>query len=612
MTDLTAADVERARLLLLETLEGYGYDQLVFGGEPYRLPGAIADLDRALALVLAADRKAHAVDVGEPGQDDVEAVDRAITGANGDLPSGWSAHEGEARAALAVMRERYAARLMSHRAIDILAEHWGGRGDAMAALAAYVIGPQTPEADGAKPGAFGIPGYHPHSSIFGGLSNETAHENLAGTLAVAKDAPTWSGAFMISDVAILAAVKEHRAMAARAEKAEAVIMSHVEAAESAIRCRDEAEAERGALALERGKLLIQLEAAQEHAQKAEAKVERLTKERDEAVCKMQAADAQIVVMLAAHESQKALLAAEQRLRRGFETELSEEQRKREAAEALLTAEQELRRAFAAAVESVLKKERDRDCDLANLYTAIRDLRTKPVVPDAVRELVEAVRVFKDTEEPIATGAAYDRMMEEALPMAEAALADAERAGAQNDGLRPEVRVFARAMEARLRANDHKPGWRDEDPDALLDRLRDETEELDASVNMGIPSKSAILAEAADVANFALMVADVCGALAADAERAEPFKRQCAAGHVIASASPSCYHPDCHTNATVTERAEPMVEAHPWPEPMPPHPPTDSLQEVARAQDEYVRSVCEVAKRRIETLEARGAAKGGES
>lgn len=86
-------------------------------------------------------------------------------------------------------------------------------------------------------------------------------------------------------------------------------------------------------------------------------------------------------------------------------------------------------------------------------------------------------------------------------------------------LRPEVRTFANLMEAQVRENDHKRGWKNDTPKALWDRLREEaTELLDAlsfrdqlhpyafSQNIG--------AEAADVANFAMMIADVCGALSA--------------------------------------------------------------------------------------------------
>lgn len=86
-----------------------------------------------------------------------------------------------------------------------------------------------------------------------------------------------------------------------------------------------------------------------------------------------------------------------------------------------------------------------------------------------------------------------------------------------DGWRPEVRAFADLMEAQLRKNDHKGGWKNDRPHALLKRLYDEAAELGHAMpydddfdpeNVGW--------EAADVANFAMMIADVCGALPAPA------------------------------------------------------------------------------------------------
>ncbi len=82
-------------------------------------------------------------------------------------------------------------------------------------------------------------------------------------------------------------------------------------------------------------------------------------------------------------------------------------------------------------------------------------------------------------------------------------------------VRPVVGTFADAMEARLAANDHKGGWGDCDVLWLLGRIREERIELCDAVNMlmsGLATPEAVLREAADVANFAMMVADVCGGL----------------------------------------------------------------------------------------------------
>jgi len=81
----------------------------------------------------------------------------------------------------------------------------------------------------------------------------------------------------------------------------------------------------------------------------------------------------------------------------------------------------------------------------------------------------------------------------------------------SSGCRPEVILFARAMERELRANDHKSGWKDEDVVHLLSRISDETRELKRVIGEG-RSLNTILSEAADVANFCMMVTDVVGAL----------------------------------------------------------------------------------------------------
>lgn len=83
------------------------------------------------------------------------------------------------------------------------------------------------------------------------------------------------------------------------------------------------------------------------------------------------------------------------------------------------------------------------------------------------------------------------------------------------GLRPEVATFARAMERQLRANDHKPGWKADDSFSLYERMVQESRELllalAAHKNRG-GMEGEIMSEAADIGNFAMMVADVTGAL----------------------------------------------------------------------------------------------------
>ena len=72
-------------------------------------------------------------------------------------------------------------------------------------------------------------------------------------------------------------------------------------------------------------------------------------------------------------------------------------------------------------------------------------------------------------------------------------------------LRPEVAAFAQEMERKLRANDHKEHWSALSRQRLFMRLTQERTELRRACERGDPVE--ILAEAADVANFAMMIAD---------------------------------------------------------------------------------------------------------
>jgi hypothetical protein len=85
-------------------------------------------------------------------------------------------------------------------------------------------------------------------------------------------------------------------------------------------------------------------------------------------------------------------------------------------------------------------------------------------------------------------------------------------------MRWQVQAFAEAMEARLVANDHKGGWEDCSIDYLIKRLRQETSELlkvagDREARcLTVEEAERVRDEAADVANFAMMIADVCDGL----------------------------------------------------------------------------------------------------
>ena len=76
-------------------------------------------------------------------------------------------------------------------------------------------------------------------------------------------------------------------------------------------------------------------------------------------------------------------------------------------------------------------------------------------------------------------------------------------------LRAEVQWFAEQMEVQLRTNDWKGGWQDDEQCDLLHRIRQETAELQQVLSPEIfgESDKDIIAEAVDVANFAMMIAD---------------------------------------------------------------------------------------------------------
>ena len=77
-------------------------------------------------------------------------------------------------------------------------------------------------------------------------------------------------------------------------------------------------------------------------------------------------------------------------------------------------------------------------------------------------------------------------------------------------MRTEVKRFAALMEGQLKANDYKGHWIDEDDEYLLQRLLEEVGELIVAImqakELGMRA-SMIHKEAADVANFAMMISD---------------------------------------------------------------------------------------------------------
>lgn len=72
-------------------------------------------------------------------------------------------------------------------------------------------------------------------------------------------------------------------------------------------------------------------------------------------------------------------------------------------------------------------------------------------------------------------------------------------------IREAVKKFTVHMENKLRKNDHKGGWNEWNSDDLFDLLLEEKNELEEALDIGDPYD--IIDECADVANFAMMIAD---------------------------------------------------------------------------------------------------------
>lgn len=83
--------------------------------------------------------------------------------------------------------------------------------------------------------------------------------------------------------------------------------------------------------------------------------------------------------------------------------------------------------------------------------------------------------------------------------------------------RKEIEWFAQEMEGKLRENDHKGGWEGCRFSELFPRLRDETDELlvkahplqldTTAEKLTRADACELIRECADIANFAMMLAD---------------------------------------------------------------------------------------------------------
>jgi len=77
-------------------------------------------------------------------------------------------------------------------------------------------------------------------------------------------------------------------------------------------------------------------------------------------------------------------------------------------------------------------------------------------------------------------------------------------------LRDSVRRFAEEMEFQLRRHDDRGGWEDGqcEPKWLLSRLKEEVIELSKAMSNPNGRVTNVAHESADIANFAMMIADV--------------------------------------------------------------------------------------------------------
>jgi len=75
-------------------------------------------------------------------------------------------------------------------------------------------------------------------------------------------------------------------------------------------------------------------------------------------------------------------------------------------------------------------------------------------------------------------------------------------------VRPVVKWYAERMEATLKRNDHKGGWKRCDLQYLSMRLTQERKELTEAI--ASKDSQQIINETTDISNFALMIADKFG------------------------------------------------------------------------------------------------------
>jgi len=82
----------------------------------------------------------------------------------------------------------------------------------------------------------------------------------------------------------------------------------------------------------------------------------------------------------------------------------------------------------------------------------------------------------------------------------------------SNGIRPEIAIFASAMEARLKENANRGDWRAYNFYYLVASLTSNIGQMVRAHQVG--NGDVVLRSAADTANYAMMIADLYGGLAA--------------------------------------------------------------------------------------------------
>lgn len=127
-----------------------------------------------------------------------------------------------------------------------------------------------------------------------------------------------------------------------------------------------------------------------------------------------------------------------------------------------------------------------------------------------RERAETLLACLNYYDDVSRSARYEVMRALSTAYTEG-LAEGRRKGLR---VRPVVAAFASQMERKLALHDDRPGWQHDSDDSLMVRLREEVNELHVALDRGRHVPLDIVGEAADVANFAMMLADNSGLLEA--------------------------------------------------------------------------------------------------